>query len=115
MHEEFEKKYGADWLAKVAIQLDGEGGTTDEPTAAFTVKIGSDEYHILTEALMGDMEAVGLLNTTGPKKYPENGQNHFGIVEVEEYPAHPRPKEDNKPMPRTDNFGVGIDGAIREF
>ena len=111
MHNELAEKHGKDWLAKATIKYEDLADFNEDEEVEYVVHIDDVAYHISTQVQISPEEAISNLTTKFRKKYPEDGKYHFGIMEVAEYPAHPRPLIHNRPEPqlgpgqRTDNFG----------
>ncbi len=89
MHDDFQKKYGADWPSKAKIESADPGNT--EEVVPYLVTINGDSYHVSTQVQISVEQAIA--NMTVRREvphYPENGKRHFGVLEVEEYTVHPR-------------------------
>jgi hypothetical protein len=109
MHEDFGQKYGTDWLSKATVERPDGSNEGDE---GLMIKINNDSYYVSTQVQIAVDDAIIARLSRGPQNtYAEDGKNHFGILEVEEYPAHPRPKEPIKPEPRTDMFDHNPNGG----
>jgi hypothetical protein len=96
INRDFTKKYGAGWDKQMKIERD-EMPWMAEGDAALAVVIGKDRYIVTVEAQRPLDQAVQtLLYKREDKPHGEDGKNHFGVCEVEDYLAHTREK-DEKP------------------
>jgi hypothetical protein len=83
MHDDFLKKYGADWPSRAKIENMSPADTTGD--AIFEISIGPDAYHIETQVQIPFDEAtLNVLSRKAPY-YVEDGQKHWGILDVSEY------------------------------
>lgn len=96
MHDDFLKLYGPNWLAKAKIEK--ENPENNEEIVPYSVTIGDDVYHVLTQAQIAGGQVAKFEDTMlhGEQEFPENGQRHFGIYEIFEYTVRQKDKDENK-------------------
>ena len=91
IHKDFNKQFGPDWIHTLQISHDqahNSFSSDDETETEFT--LGDKDPHtytIYTQVQIAIFDAI----TGGGRNRPardENGKNHFGILEIEEYPVN---------------------------
>ncbi len=88
MHDDFAKKYGANWETRARIESSLPGSTAE--IVPYKVTIDGDVYHVDTQVQISSTDS--LQGAMSNDVYPENGKRHFGVLGIEEYSAHPMPK-----------------------
>ena len=87
MREDFIKKYGDDWHSKYQLELVGPDDNYADDEVDYSLKLGEDKYRVATQVQIAvDAAMVNMLRASKLKPvYPENGKNHFGIMEFQGY------------------------------
>lgn len=98
MREDFTAKYGADWHSKYQLENAGSNDDYADDEVDFKLKLGEDTYKIATQVQIAvDVASVNMIRPSKVKpEYPENGKNHFGILDVSEYKVRPKRTMDER-------------------
>jgi hypothetical protein len=94
LHDEFQKKYGSDWLSKLKVTNAGGDESPNDEEVTLLAAIGEDRYPISVQVQIPAEKALMDRLARKNESYPEDGKRHFGISMVWDYPPHPRPKEE---------------------
>ena len=96
MHDDFARLYGPDWLSKAKIEK--EDAADNDEIVPFSVTLGDDVYHVLSQAQVAGGTVSSFENTMlhGRQEYLENGERHFGIFEIEEYTVRSKLKDERQ-------------------
>jgi hypothetical protein len=90
MHDDFAKKYGADWLSKMKLENAGSNDMYTDDEVDYKLTLGGDTYTIATQAQMDITTATAHMTLPRAKKpvFNEDGKNRFGILDIAEYKVH---------------------------
>jgi hypothetical protein len=87
MRDDFNRKYGSDWLSKIKLENLGAVDSYPDDEVDFKLTLGPDSYIIATQVQIDTTTATA--NMTLPKRkkpvYDENGKRRFGILDVSDY------------------------------
>lgn len=88
MNEDLTKKYGKEWIKTVELDPKSHQDLfAIDDCEVHTLKIGKDEYTIMTQAQISPEEMIGNLPAKQKAEYPENGKYRFGVLQMAEYPV----------------------------
>jgi ketosteroid isomerase-like protein len=93
INHDFTQKYGPAWINRMTIEPDDLPFEADGD-AALAVVIANDRYIVTVEAQRPlDQMVQTVLLKREDTPHGEDGKNHFGVCEVEDYLAHTRDKD----------------------
>jgi hypothetical protein len=102
MHDDFEKKYGSNWLSKVKLHNQGGQEGSQDEDVYYAVDIDKDRYTIGVQVQIGVEASLVNRLSRNRELYPDNGKHHFGISGVVQYPPHPKDEITPGPEPIPD-------------
>ncbi len=88
MHQDFEKKYGSNWLSRMKIERVGPDEYSYDDETIYNIVLDKDKYLLTTQVQISITQAVAKrMVIVRPPEVPENGKNHFAVVYIKDYPA----------------------------
>ncbi len=92
IHDEFNQKYGNDWIGKIKLENLGSNDKYADDEVDFRLTLGNDTYLVASQVQLDITRATANMTLPRTKKpvYKEDGENHFGILDIAEYPVHPK-------------------------